>query len=260
MDRMIDIHSHILPGIDDGAANLEEALALAKAAAKEGITDIIATPHYANGAFMNRAQDIRRHVQEFNEELKRSGIPLTVHAGQEIRVHHGMLDAWHGGELLTLADTNYILLEMPGSCVPKQMTEWIHELQVLGLVPVIAHPERNIEVMEDPRLLQQLVAEGAVAQLTTHSLLGAFGPKIRKTAWELCRMGKAHFVASDAHHPQKRSFRMREAYQSIRSELGDGVASCFSRNCAKMLKSERVDSIPESRKRFFSLPKFLRKL
>lgn len=255
---IIDIHSHILPGIDDGAETLMEALLLAKAAADDGVTDIIATPHYGNGAFMNRAQDIREAVRDFNAELERNGIALTVHAGQEIRVHHGMLDAWHRGELLTLADSNYILLEMPGSSVPPQMKAWIHEFRVLGLVPVIAHPERNLDIMDDPRLLEELVAQGAVAQMTTHSLLGAFGPKIRKTAWELCRLGKVHFLASDAHHPKKRSFRLREAYEAIRSELGEAAANTFYGNPVKMMRCERVEAVPESRKRGW-LSKFLRK-
>ena len=258
MERWIDIHSHILPGIDDGAANLEEALLLAKAAAEDGITDIIATPHYGNGAFMNRAQEIREAVRAFNGELQRAGIPLTVHAGQEIRVHPGMLDAWRRGDLLTLADSPYILLEMPGSMMPPQMKEWIGEWRAQGLIPVIAHPERNADIMENPRLLEELVALGATAQLTTHSLLGGFGPHVRKAAWQLCRLGKVHFLASDAHHPERRSFRYREALEAVRSNLGDAAAAAFRENPGKMLQGNRVDAVPASRKRLFSLPKFLR--
>ncbi len=257
---MIDIHAHILPGVDDGAANLEEALHLAHAAAEEGITDIIATPHHANGVYLNTSSKILTAADDFNRQLKRAGIPLTVHAGQEIRVHDGLMDAWDRGELLSLAGSSYILIEMPGSRVPVSIHELIHELNVLGLTPVIAHPERNLEIMRNPQLLQEMIELGAVSQCTTHSLIGSFGQPIQRCAWNLCSKGWVHVISSDAHHAVNRGFRLQEAYQLISSEWGESRMFEYLDNAEKVLQNARIEGFSGGSESGSFLSRFLRKL
>ena len=147
---MIDIHTHILPGLDDGASDWDDTLSMARAAAADGISTIIATPHHANGRYDNPAAAIRERVTRVNERLAEVGVSVTIAAGQEIRVHDDLLDAWHRGELLTLAGSDYALIEMPFSHIPKPMKELLHELSVLNLRPIIAHPERNAEIARQP--------------------------------------------------------------------------------------------------------------
>ncbi|MEK3885259.1 CpsB/CapC family capsule biosynthesis tyrosine phosphatase [Paenibacillus sp. PL2-23] len=241
---MIDIHTHILPGIDDGSAHDDEALALARAAAADGIRTLMATPHHANGRYLNPASDVRRLVEEMNRKLELAGIEVAVAAGQEIRVHDDLLDAWRREELLTLAGSRYILLEMPSSSIPQGMEELMHELAVLGLVPVIAHPERNAEVVQHPERLAELVELGAIGQVTTHSLLGGFGKRIEQSAWKLLRQGSIHIVSSDAHHPDRRGFRLSEAYASIEQSMGAEWSGYLKGNAEAILANRALGAMP----------------
>ncbi|WP_424769265.1 tyrosine-protein phosphatase [Paenibacillus sp. sgz302251] len=227
---MIDIHTHILPGLDDGAANWNDTLNMARAAVSEGITTIIATPHHANGTYFNEAADVAEHTRTINQRLMDAGVPVTIVGGQEIRVHDELLDAWYRGELLPLAGSKYVLLEMPSSRIPKSMMELIHELGVLRLKPIIAHPERNAEVVQHPERLAELVEAGAFAQVTSHSLLGGFGKRIEQSAWTLLKSGLIHVVSSDAHHMERRGFRMREAYDVIQSRMGEQWVEALKSN------------------------------
>ncbi len=243
---MIDIHTHILPGLDDGASDWDDTLKMAQAAVAEGITTIIATPHHANGRYDNPATDVRERVSRANERLTAEGVPVTIASGQEIRVHGDLLDAWHRGELLTLADTAYVLIEMPFSHVPKNMKELIHELGILRLRPIIAHPERNAEIAGRPRLLAELIELGACSQMTTHSLLGGFGRQVRQAAWTLCESGLVHLVSSDAHHPERRGFRLREAYGAIRERMGEPWEDYYKRNARCVAEDIPFDGPPSS--------------
>lgn len=241
---MIDMHTHLLPGIDDGAADWTETLRLARAAAAEGITEVVATPHHANGRDLNPASGVLELVREANDRLAAAGIPLTVRPGQEIRVHDDLLDAWSRGELLALNQSNYVLIELPPDFIPKGMPDLLHELDMLGLRAVIAHPERNAEIVRHPERLGELVEAGAYAQVTAHSLLGGFGKRIERQAWSLCERGWIHLVASDAHHVDRRGFRLLQAYDRIGQELGAVWRQTAENNARRLLIGGSLDSSP----------------
>ncbi|WP_429369544.1 tyrosine-protein phosphatase [Paenibacillus sp. DS2015] len=243
---MIDIHTHILPGVDDGAQCWEDTLDLARAAVLEGITTMIATPHHANGAYINRADEVVEHARHINERLVTEGVPLTIATGQEIRVHDDLLDAWSRKELLSLADSHYVLIELPSSRIPKDMDELLHELNIMRVKPIIAHPERNAEIVKHPERLAELIERGAWAQVTTHSLLGGFGRRIEKAAWSLCRSGLIHIVSSDAHHVERRGFRLRQAYDVIRERMGEPWENYFLNNAQCVIEDKPFSSKPES--------------
>ncbi|OAB32924.1 tyrosine-protein phosphatase [Paenibacillus glacialis] len=227
---MIDIHTHILPGVDDGAKNWNDTLNMAKAAVAEGITTLIATPHHANGKYMNTAIEVIERTRQINEQLIVEGVPITIRSGQEIRLHGDWLDSWYRKELLPLADSRYVLIELPSSRIPKELYELIYELNILNMKPIIAHPERNAEIMKHPDRLANLIERGAWAQVTTHSLLGGFGKRIEKLAWTLCKRGLIHIVSSDAHHVERRGFRLREAYNVIGDVMGEQWQNYFLNN------------------------------
>ncbi|WP_308636717.1 tyrosine-protein phosphatase [Paenibacillus silvisoli] len=241
---MIDIHTHILPGIDDGAADLDESLDLARAAVADGITGLIATPHHANGKYMNEAGFVRNQIEQLQATLAENQIPLQLYVGQEVRVHSDMFDAWNAAELATLAGSTYILLEMPSSTVPKRMLEYIHEFTIMGIRPIIAHPERNAEVVQNPDKLREMVEAGAYGQVTTHSILGGFGKQIERASWQLCRAGLIHTLSSDAHHVQKRGFRLHEAYVKVRNELGEEFERCYKLNAEAIIANRELLESP----------------
>ena len=222
---MIDIHSHVLPGLDDGAATMEDAIAMAQAAASEGIATIIATPHHRNGVYDNPKSSVLSLAAELNDELKRRGIALTVLPGQEV---------------MTLADTPYILIEFPPDHVPKYAEQLLFDMQVNGLIPIIAHPERNAEIIEQPERLYQLVKRGALAQLTASSVTGHFGKKIKTFSFQLIEANLAHFIASDAHNITNRPFRLRAAYETVRKEFGTEALYYFRENAELLVRGQAV--------------------
>ncbi|QJC53819.1 protein tyrosine phosphatase [Paenibacillus albicereus] len=242
---MIDIHTHILPGIDDGARHREHLLELAAAAVEEGITDIIATPHHANGVYWNPADRVKKLLAESQNVLDEHGLPLRLHPGQEIRVYAELLDHLEAGELLTLAGTSYLLLEMPAEEMPTEMPELVYELTLLGIRPVIAHPERNLQVLREPGKLEELIALGAWTQATTHSLLGLYGKTFEKGSWSLVRSGLIHLVSSDAHHARRRGFKLAEAYALLESRIGRPARLYLERNARALLAGEELDPAEE---------------
>ncbi|MBW4084518.1 tyrosine-protein phosphatase [Paenibacillus sp. S150] len=237
---MIDIHSHILPFMDDGAADWEAALTMAQAARKDGISTVVATPHHANGAYLNPAPNIGQAVEQLNQRLREAGDPLLVLPGQEIRIYSDLLNDLEQGQLLTLAGSRYILLEMPSSRVPRTMEETCHELLIQGFVPVIAHPERNAEVAADPSKLTRLVELGALGQLTAQSVTGALGSKLQKLSLDLCRKNAVHVIASDAHDNRHRPFGLSEAYEVLTRELGKTASDFFRQNSRLIIGNEEI--------------------
>ncbi|NQX45855.1 tyrosine protein phosphatase [Paenibacillus tritici] len=237
---MIDIHSHILPFMDDGAADYDAALGMAQDALNDGISTVVATPHHANGVYMNPAGEIEESVRVLNAKLQEAGNPLLVLPGQEIRIYGDLLDDLERGQLLSLAGSRYILLEMPSSRVPRSMEETCHELIIQGYVPVIAHPERNAEVAEDPSRLVRLIELGALGQLTAQSVAGTFGSKLQKLSLELCRRQAVHIIASDAHDQLHRPFGLSEAYGVVKRELGSDAFDFFQQNSRKIITNEEV--------------------
>lgn len=243
---MIDVHCHILPYIDDGAPNWDEAMEMAKQAVDDGITHVVATPHHANGKYENAAFLVTRLVEEFNHRVQDAGLNLLVLPGQEVRVHNNLLSELDHGELLPLNGSRYLLLELPSTRVPAGFEEMLYELSLLGIQVVIAHPERNQEIADHPELLQRFVASGALAQITGQSLTGGFGRKIQKVCMQFCQMNLAHLIATDAHDTHRRPFSLSKAYQMIGKELGEELEDYFRGNARKIIDNTPITQIDSS--------------
>jgi protein-tyrosine phosphatase len=182
---MIDIHSHILYGLDDGAKDLAGSIEMARQAVAEGITSVIATPHHRHPSYTNTKTDVLLGVQQLQAELQKQSIPLTVYAGQEIRIFGEMVDVLiHNDELLTLHNSEYVLVEFPSSSIPKYTEQLFYDLLVKGFTPIIAHPERNAEIAENTDKLYRLIKNGALSQVTAASVAGMFGKKTQKLSLE----------------------------------------------------------------------------
>jgi protein-tyrosine phosphatase len=234
---VIDLHFHCLPGIDDGPADWAEALELCRLAATEGATTIVATPHVLRDPWWNEDVAARQAlVDELNRRL--GGAPEIV-AGSEVWFTDALVELAEAGErgpFTTLAGSRHLLVEFPPGYVAAQAAAAFHELSVMGIVPVVAHPERNLVFAREPGRLAELVDAGALAQVTAGSLVGEFGRGARAAAEGMVASGLAHFVASDAHDPKRRPPRMAAARERVRKLWGAEVeAGLFDANPAALL-------------------------
>ncbi|WP_068774090.1 tyrosine-protein phosphatase [Paenibacillus sp. FJAT-26967] len=234
---MIDMHTHILHGLDDGPMTLEDSVEMARMAVSNGISTVFATPHHRTSRYFTSPEEIEAAIKKLSEALAEKRIPLDVRGGQEIRITRSLIDDWYDGGLLTLGGTRYVLIECPSHEIPDDLAEICHELSILGKVPVIAHPERNRAVAEDPDKLLELMEWGAVFQMTADSLLGTFGPRVETLAHDLCSRRLIHLLASDAHDRVRRPFRLREAYSRIEERI-DGDFAEYCRSNARLLAED----------------------
>ena len=212
---MIDLHSHILPGLDDGSRTVDEARALARRAAADGVTAIAATPHVRSD-YPTRPGEMERGVARLREDFVEQGIGVDVLHGGELDL--GMLATLDDDELrrFTLAQSGrYLLLEFPYTGWPAGLEETVYGLGLRGFVAVVAHPERNREVQAHPRRLAEAVRLGALVQLTAASLDGRIGRSSQKAAQVLLGLGLAHVLASDAHTPEIREAGLADAAAAV---------------------------------------------
>lgn len=218
---MIDLHCHILPGIDDGPENLAKSIDMAHAAVEQGITHILCTPHHKNGHYNNPASKVIAAVNSFQQELNQRGIGLSLFEGQEVRLSGELLEDIHHGELLfTDLSNHYLLIEFPTLEVPAYADQLLFQLIEHGYTPVIVHPERNAVFSKDPNRLLPYLEMGVLTQLTAPSIVGFFGRKVQKAAKTMLANQLGFMVASDAHSVEHRGFYLREAYQEIEKKFG----------------------------------------
>jgi len=196
---MIDIHCHILPYIDDGADSWKTSLKMCQQASEDGVKTIVATPHTLNGIYENHPQAIEEKVKILNQKLKENNIPLQVLPGSEVRLSADIIEKIKKQEIMTINKTKYLLLEFPADQIPHQVEEILFRIQIMDIIPILSHVERNLEFQRKPDLLSTLIQKGALAQLTAASLCGVFGSKTRKLAQELLANDLIYCIVSDAH-------------------------------------------------------------
>jgi protein-tyrosine phosphatase len=218
---MIDIHCHILPAVDDGAASLEESLAMARLAVEDGIEALLATPHTLNGISRNTVSDILSGISGLEDALSAANIPLKIYPGAEAHLVNDMHLKTRNGEICTLNNNGrYVLIELPSHSVPAGIKQEIFDLKLSGITPIIAHPERNAVIQKNPDILGELIHMGALAQLTAMSVLGDFGPETGKTAKEFLESRLAQLIASDAHSARTRPPQLGDALEETARILG----------------------------------------
>ncbi|MCF1617087.1 tyrosine-protein phosphatase [Tetragenococcus koreensis] len=219
---MIDLHCHILPGVDDGADSMETSLAMAKEAVSQGITHILCTPHHNNGRYENSKATVVQAVALLQKELDKQQVDLTLFEGQEVRITGDLLQEVNDDRILFTDLTNtYVLIEFPTMDIPAYTEQLFFELRAQERVPVIVHPERNAKFREDPNRLLSYLEMGCLAQLTAPSLVGTFGKSIQKTAQVMVDHNLVQMVASDAHGVNKRRFHLKEAYELMGNEKAE---------------------------------------
>ncbi|MDQ7937718.1 CpsB/CapC family capsule biosynthesis tyrosine phosphatase [Lactiplantibacillus sp. WILCCON 0030] len=238
-DNLVDLHCHILPGIDDGSPSLTTSISLAQAAVADGVKYILATPHHMDRNYVNHRQNIEQAVTMFQHELVARKIDLQVFPGQEVHLNGHLLE--HLDDLLGMDSAKrYVLLELPHEMVPNYLEEVIYQLACQGIVAMIAHPERNAQILAKPEKLYDLIQQGCLAQVTATSLVGTFGKQVQRTAKEFVKCGLVQIVASDAHVLPKRDFALSAAYDVL-AKMHDDYPKRFKANAQHILNGELID-------------------
>jgi protein-tyrosine phosphatase len=230
---MIDIHCHILPGIDDGPLEMAESIRMARTAAADGITTIVATPHLIDRVYT--AGIISEGVAQFNRQLADHKIPVKILCGADINV---MLSTPRLTDY-TINGTRYLLLEFPHTHMPGNSGQIIFNAMSDGLHPIITHPERNPSVIRDPRIIIDLRETGPLVQITAGSLTGYFGPESRECALYLLRKGAVDIIATDAHSNDDRRPVLSEGLRVAEKIVG--------RECASKLVNDNPLAVIEGR-------------
>ncbi len=240
---MVDVHCHILPGLDDGAMDVKESLAMAQSAISDGITHVVATPHSST----EYRFDYRR-VRELHSQLQRLvGDRLMLATGCDFHLNLENLEALRKEPThFCLNQLNYLLVEFSEYSIPPNTGHTLHAMKLTGLHPIITHPERNGIIQSQTSLLASWVRLGCFVQVTGGSLTGTFGPKARQDALRWIGMGLVHFVASDAHNTRGRPLRLQPAYEVVRERFGDEKArGLFDENPLAAFEGRELPHVPE---------------
>lgn len=222
---MIDLHSHILPGIDDGSTDWDKSMAILQVAVENGVTAMVATPHqHPDGQYCNRNERVRALLHELRQRVEAAGLPVALHEGGEVLISPDITARIDAGTAMPYEGGKYLLLELPVGEVPSYTRQVVFDLLVRGITPVIAHPERNEGIARQPELLAELVEAGALAQMTASSISRRTAVEIRELAALLLAHNLVHVMASDTHSPHRRPPVLGRYAQRVASVFGAKAA------------------------------------
>jgi protein-tyrosine phosphatase len=243
---MIDLHSHILPDVDDGVRSDEEALAFARVAVEDGIRTVVATPHCNEGSWFNDREAVLSGVERLRALLAREEIPLQIEPGAEVRLCPELVERVRDGRAPTLGDNGKtLLLELSLSQYPVGLEQLVFQLKLAGIEPLFAHPERIAYFQDDLRRYEEVVRLGAFGQLTSGSVLGRFGSTVRDFSEELVRKGLVHVLATDAHDLEARAPRLSDGREALAALVGEDRAAAMCEESPRALLEGRAPRLPE---------------
>jgi protein-tyrosine phosphatase len=239
--KLADIHSHILPYIDDGADDWDSSLTMLKNAEEEGIIAIVATPHILhNNDFKIEPKIISTH-KELCQRAKDAGLKIKIYLGCEI---YAQPDTLIDHQISTINSNNkYFLIEFPMNSIPQFVPDQFFNFIVNEKIPIVAHPERNLGFQKRPQLVYEYVQRGALMQINEGSLRGRYGEMAELLAYKMIENNLAHFVASDGHKPNSRTVTLAESYNIITEKYGKAIANqLFYANPVKAIKGEPIQT------------------
>jgi len=254
---MVDLHCHILPGIDDGPKTIEESMAMAESAIAEGVTRVVATPHSSLEYFFDFAR-VRRLRDELQSKI---GDKLKLATGCDFHLDPENLKSLQkDSSIYCINQYGYLLVEFNEISIPPAMDQTLHEIQLAGMRPIVTHPERNRILRAHPERLKKWVQQGCFVQVTGGALTGGFGPSSQKDALRWIGEGLVHFVASDAHNTRSRPLRLQPAYDVVVDQFGrEKARALFVDNPLAAFEGRELPHVPEvedkssapRKKRFF---------
>jgi len=213
---MIDFHSHIIHGVDDGAKSLNMSLEMLKIAENEGVEYICATPHFITEEFEITHSEYIERLEKLVLISREENFDIKILSGLEIYMHPNLPKLYKEKKIWGINDLQYLLIELPMGQFPIYTEDVFYELMLLGVKPILAHPERNLKIMKNHDLIINLINQGVMMQINAGSLLGDYGKEIKKTALEFLKRNMIHILGSDGHNITSRKTKLKEAYTIIK--------------------------------------------
>ena len=241
---MIDLHCHLLPGIDDGPRDLATSLEMARQAVGDGITTIACTPHIMPGVYDNKPDDIRRLTLQLQKALVDAAIPLRLVTGADVHIRPDFVAAMRGNAILSLNQSRYVLFEPTHHVAPPRIEDILFHAVSSGIIPVLTHPERLTWMESSYPLLQKLVQSGVWIQITAGSVTGRFGPAAKNLALRMLRDGLVHIMATDAHSLQRRPPLLAEGVAAAQAVLGADEARHLVTTRPQSILDDQATSVP----------------
>lgn len=233
----VDIHTHILPGVDDGAVDMAGALKLLHMAYEDGTSAIVLTPHYRGRFRRNTPEQLRACFEKLQEEARKEWPDLQLYLGNEAGWERELGEKIAEGRVLTLHDTPFVLLEFEFGCLRSHVLDGVMEVVNCGYTPIIAHAERYDIFRKDKSLAGEVIAMGALIQLNADSVLGKRGFGLKRCCHRLLKRGQVHFIASDTHDPEHRPPLLRECFEYVSKRYGEDYAQALLRDHARAMLS-----------------------
>ena len=239
---MVDFHTHIIPGIDDGSKSVEETFNLIKEAKDAGFDEIISTSHYMERYYEADESEREVWISSLQKAIDQKNINIKLHIGSEIYLSDNIIELIKNHKASTIGGTNYVLFEMPLNAKPLNLYDMIYELQQYKLVPILAHPERYSFVKTDPNLIYDLVEKGVLMQANYTSILGGYGQRTQIIVRKLLENNLIHFLGTDVHKPEGIYTRVPEAIKEIKQIVGsDTLYKLTTLNAKNVLKNREID-------------------
>ena len=236
---MIDIHSHIIPNVDDGARSVEETFNILKEAQEAGFTDVILTSHFLLNYYETNAQELIFWKEKLQEVLKKQGTKINLHSGMEIYITNQMEELLENKKILTLANSGYMLIELPLATNVKYFDYVVYYLEAKGIKPIIAHLERYKCVQKDPDIVEEYIEKGCLIQCNYGSIVNLYGREAEKTIKTLLKKNQVHFLGSDVHRENGTYLIILDAIKKIRKIIGENkINEITTINPKKILQNE----------------------
>lgn len=239
---MIDIHTHIIPGIDDGSKSVEETFNLLKEAKEAGFDEIISTSHYMEKYYEAPEEERKMWIDSIQKALTQKGIDIQLHLGSEIYLSDNIIDLLKEHKASTMGGTNYVLFEMPLNEKPLNLYDMIYEMQQYKLVPILAHPERYSFIKTDADLVYDLIEKGVLMQCNYASIIGGYGQRAQIIARKLLENSMVHFLGTDVHKQEGIYTNIQEALKEIKKIVGeDELYRLTTSNAENVLQNKEVE-------------------
>lgn len=239
---MYDIHCHVLHGLDDGAKDINESMLICRVEAKYNVDTIVATPHFIEGESEVKPSSILSGIKEVEEEAKAIGLNIKVLPGMEIYIVPGLVKLFEENRVVTINGKGYMLIELPlFESMPSFTEEVLFELQLRGIKPIIAHPERCRSIINHPNIVYRLIKKECLMQVNAGSITGLFGKQVQKTAITLLDHNMVHAIASDMHAGHGRIEGMDKCFKMVSKKYGrDSANDLFVENPEKIINGEDI--------------------
>lgn len=240
--NIIDIHTHLLPNVDDGSDSMESTLKHLQVISDSGVEKVFLTPHYMLGKYANKKSEVEKQFKLLQEEVKKLKIRLEIVLGAEVYCDDTVLKQVKE-ENLTLGNSNYVLFETSLNDISDNSKSFIYDLQMARFRPILAHPERYSYVHAHPSIVREFMSRDVLIQVNASSLLGYHGKKVKEIAWRLVYKGYAHFVASDD-HCRHSDYILKKAYYKVADKIDEKTANLlFYQNPLKVYNNEDIQTV-----------------